>query len=68
MLNVETVASRRPRSSRIDFKSGGHSGAKCKVKIDAPGVFMVRYKTRDTQSDHEYFAAIDLVVEKDEKK
>ena len=48
---------------RMDFKPGGKSGAKCKVKIDTPGVYLVRVETRDTQSDHEHFSAIDLVVE-----
>lgn len=48
---------------RMDFKPGGKSGARCKLKITEPGVYLVRVETRDTQSDHEHFAAIDLVVE-----
>jgi len=48
---------------RMDFKPGGKSGARCKLKIDTPGVYLIRVETRDTQSDHEHFAAIDLVVE-----
>ena len=32
------------------------------VKIDTPGVYLVRLETRNTQSDHEHFAAIDLIV------
>lgn len=48
---------------RMDFKPGGKSGARCKIKIDKPGVYLVRVETRDTQSDHEHFAAIDLVIE-----
>ncbi|MDB5351437.1 MAG: hypothetical protein JWN86_2684 [Planctomycetota bacterium] len=53
---------------RMDFKPGGKSGARCKLKIDTPGVYLIRVETRDTQSDHEHFAAIDLVVEGAEKK
>lgn len=52
---------------RMDFKPGGKSGARCKLKIDTPGVYLIRVETRDTQSDHEHFAAIDLVVEPREK-
>lgn len=48
---------------RMDFKPGGKSAARAKLKIDTPGVYLVRVETRDTQSDHEHFAAIDLVVE-----
>jgi hypothetical protein len=48
---------------RMDFKPGGKSGARCKLKITEPGVYLIRVETRDTQSDHEHFAAIDLVVE-----
>ena len=39
------------------------AGARTRVKIDRPGVYLVRIETRNTQSDHEHFAAIDLVVE-----
>ncbi len=53
---------------RMDFKPGGKSGARCKLKIDTPGVYLIRVETRDTQSDHEHFAAIDLVVEAAEAK
>ena len=48
---------------RMDFKPGGKSGARCKLKITEPGVYLVRVETRDTQSDHEHFAAIDVIVE-----
>ena len=46
----------------MDFKPGGKAGQKSSVKIDAPGVYLIRLETRNTQSDHEHFAAIDLVV------
>lgn len=48
---------------RMDFKPGGKSGARCKLKITEPGVYLIRVETRDTQSDHEHFAAIDVIVE-----
>ena len=48
---------------RMDFKPGGKSGARCRLKIAEPGAYIVRVETRDTQSDHEHFAAIDLVIE-----
>jgi len=47
----------------MDFKPGTKAGQRSTVKIDAPGVYLIRIETRNTQSDHEHFAAIDLVVE-----
>ncbi len=47
----------------MDFKPGGRAKGHHKVKIDEPGVYLVRLQTVKTQSDHEHFAAIDLVVE-----
>jgi hypothetical protein len=47
----------------MDFKPGTKAGQRSTVKIDTPGVYLVRIETRNTQSDHEHFAAIDLVVE-----
>ena len=49
----------------MDFKPGAKAGARTSVRIDKPGVYLVRIETRQTQSDHEHFAAIDLVVEED---
>jgi hypothetical protein len=46
----------------MDFKPGGKAGARSTLRIDAPGVYLIRLETRNTQSDHEHFAAIDLVV------
>jgi hypothetical protein len=46
----------------MDFKPGSKAGQKSTVKIDAAGVYLIRVETRNTQSDHEHFAAIDLVV------
>ncbi len=46
----------------MDFKPGGKAGQRSTLKIDTPGVYLIRLETRNTQSDHEHFAAIDLVV------
>jgi hypothetical protein len=46
----------------MDFKPGGKAGGRSTLKIDAPGAYLIRLETRNTQSDHEHFAAIDLVV------
>ena len=47
----------------LDFKPGAKSGARTTLKIDAPGVYLVRVETKQTGSDHEHFSAIDLVIE-----
>jgi hypothetical protein len=47
----------------MDFKPGTKAGQRGRLKIDQPGVYLIRMETRQTQSDHEHFAAIDLVVE-----
>lgn len=47
----------------MDFKPGGKAGQRNTLKIDTPGVYLVRVESRETQSDHEHFAAIDLVIE-----
>lgn len=49
----------------MDFKPGAKAGAHNTVRIDQPGVYLVRVETRQTQNDHEHFAAIDLVIEAD---
>ncbi len=46
----------------MDFKPGSKAGQRSTLKITTPGVYLVRIETRNTQSDHEHFAAIDLVV------
>jgi hypothetical protein len=46
----------------MDFKPGGKAGQRSTIRIDKPGVYLVRVETRNTHSDHEHFAAIDLVV------
>lgn len=51
----------------MDFKPGAKAGQRSTVKIDSPGVYLIRIETRNTQSDHEHFAAVDLVVTGDAK-
>jgi hypothetical protein len=51
----------------MDFKPGSKAGQRSTVKIDAPGVYLIRVESRNTQSDHEHFAAIDLVVGEESK-
>ncbi|WZP00103.1 hypothetical protein EP7_001720 [Isosphaeraceae bacterium EP7] len=48
----------------MDFKPGRKAGSRMTLRIDTPGVYLVRAESKETQSDHEHFAAIDLVVEK----
>lgn len=47
----------------MDFKPGSKAGQRTTLRIDTPGVYLVRIETRQTQSDHEHFSAIDLVIE-----
>jgi hypothetical protein len=46
----------------MDFKPGAKAGQRMTIRVDKPGLYLVRVETRNTQSDHEHFAAIDLVV------
>ena len=46
----------------MDFKPGGKAGQRTTLKIDTAGVYLIRVETRNTQSDHEHFSAVDLVV------
>lgn len=47
----------------MDFQPGGKAGGRQTIRIDEPGVYLVRIETRQTQSDHEHFSAIDLVID-----
>jgi hypothetical protein len=51
----------------MDFKPGSKAGQRSTLRITTPGVYLVRIETRNTQSDHEHFAAIDLVVTESER-
>jgi hypothetical protein len=48
----------------MDFKPNRKAAQWQTLRVDAPGVYLVRVETKNTQSDHEHFSAIDLVVEK----
>jgi hypothetical protein len=49
----------------VEFKPGTKVGQRNTLKIHDPGVYLVRVETRHTQSDHEHFSAIDLVIQAD---
>jgi hypothetical protein len=49
----------------MDFKPGGKAGQRSTVKFDTPGAYLVRVETRNTQSDHEHFSAVEVVVSKE---
>jgi hypothetical protein len=51
----------------MDFKPGGKAGQRTTFKIAEPGAYLIRVETCNTQSDHEHFAAIDLIVTRDEQ-
>ncbi len=46
----------------MNFKPKCRVGARLNVRIDEPGIYLVRIDTQNTQSDHEHFSAIDLEV------
>lgn len=46
----------------IDLKPGAKAGQRSTLSIDRPGVYLARIESRGTGSDHEHFAAIDIVV------
>jgi hypothetical protein len=47
----------------MDFKPDCRVGTRLKFQITEPGLYSARVETLGTQSDHEHFSAIDLVVE-----
>lgn len=46
----------------MNLKPRGRVGARYRFHIDVPGVYLLRVDTHNTRSDHEHFAAIDVVV------
>jgi hypothetical protein len=46
----------------MNFKPKCRVGARFNVRIDGPGIYLVRVDTQNTESDHEHFSAIDLEV------
>ena len=51
----------------MDFKPGGKAGQRTTLKIAEPGAYLIRVETRNTQSDHEHFAAVELIVDGEDK-
>jgi hypothetical protein len=49
----------------MDFKPGGKAGQRSTIRIEKAGAYLVRVETRNTQSDHEHFSAIDLVIKEE---
>ena len=47
----------------MDFRPGGKAGQRNTLRLSEPGVYLIRVESGKTQSDHEHFAAIDLVIE-----
>ena len=47
----------------MTFKPGTKAGQKSTIRLDTPGVYLIRIESRETQSDHEHFAAVDLIIE-----
>ncbi len=47
----------------MDFKPGAKAGTRTTFRVAKPGAYLIRVESRQTQSDHEHFAAVDLVVE-----
>ena len=47
----------------MDFKPDGRVGLRQRLHIDTPGAYLVRVQSEHSDSDHEHFAALDLVVE-----
>ncbi len=47
----------------MDFKPGAKAGARNTLSVAKAGNYLIRVESRGTGSDHEHFAAIDLIVE-----
>jgi hypothetical protein len=45
---------------RLNFKPRCRVGARAMFTLPAPGAYLLRVETENTDSDHEHFAAIDL--------
>lgn len=51
-------------SFKMDFKpETGRVGLRQRLHIDQPGAYVVRIESEHSDSDHEHFAALDLVIE-----
>jgi len=47
----------------MDFKPDGKVGLRQRLHIDRAGAYIVRVGSEHSDSDHEHFAALDLVIE-----
>lgn len=47
----------------MNFKPDGRVGLRQRLHIDHPGAYLVRVESEHSDSDHEHFAALDLVIE-----
>jgi hypothetical protein len=47
----------------LNFKPKSRVGARVEFTIPAPGIYLLRVQSENTNSDHEHFSAIDLQVE-----
>ncbi len=45
---------------KMNFKPDCRVGARLKFRIDAPGIYIARVETHNTDSDHEHFSAIEV--------
>jgi hypothetical protein len=48
----------------LNFKPKGKVGVRQTLTLPAPGIYLLRVQSGNTDSDHEHFAAIDLEAEK----
>jgi hypothetical protein len=49
-------------SFTMDFKPDGRVGLRQRLHIDKAGAYLVRVQSEHSDSDHEHFAALDLVI------
>ena len=47
----------------MDFKPDGRVGIRQRLRIERRGDYLVRVQSEHSDSDHEHFAALDLVIE-----
>ena len=47
----------------MNFKPDGRAGLRQQFRIDTPGTYLVRVESEQSDSDHEHFSALDLIVE-----
>lgn len=50
-------------SFTMDFKPDGRVGLRQRLKIDRRGAYIIRVESVQSDSDHEHFAALDLVID-----